>query len=181
MRRAFYSLAKALLLFVLLTVVGVHAWRASAHANLGFNTTESVPLGFYALYGPLPMPPRGAYVCLLGAGKQAPVALQHAIATGLAPSAWRSTPLLKQVVGVAGDAVSYEQGHVFINGHPLPHSAIREADSLGQRLPRPSYPLTLAAGEVWLASQHEHGFDSRYFGPVRTAALTCEGRPLWTF
>jgi conjugative transfer signal peptidase TraF len=170
----------AVLAVILLLAAGVHTWRVSANVNLGFCDTPSVPRGFYALYRPNARPARDSYACLLGTRREAPEALRRAIATGLTPSYFRYRPLLKQVAGLPGDRITYVNDLVHVNGRALPDSTALSEDSLGQKLPSPTYPITLQKGEVWLAAIGR-GFDSRYFGPVRVDALSCTGRPLWTF
>jgi conjugative transfer signal peptidase TraF len=181
MKQALGWISLSLLMLIGTLAAGVHSWRAYAQAELGVCYTPSVPRGLYALYKPSPRPARGSYACLLGVDEQAPFELRKAIATGLAPASGRRTPLLKLVAGVAGDIITYEREQVHVNGRPLVNSKAKRANSLGQRLPMASFPITLGVGEVWLAATHEHGFDSRYFGPVRVEVLRCEGRPLWTF
>jgi type IV secretory pathway protease TraF len=68
---------------------------------------------------------------------------------------------------------------VLINGALLPASVARQGD--GPIQPYADLPRELASGELWLASLHEEGFDSRYFGPVQRAALSCVAEPVWTW
>ena len=154
--------------------------QASGHALL-CNRSPSVPMGFYrARVGAVTGARVGEYVCLLGSGVHAPIALREAIAQGRVPAKWKYEPLLKIVTGVAGDEITYENDRVQINGTSLERSTALLADDHGHPLPRPPYPLVLAPGTVWLSSTHERGFDSRYFGPVSLAALSCVAAPLWT-
>lgn len=145
--------------------------------------SESVPMGVYstrpAERSALVV---GAYVCLPATGESAPRALRAAVASGLVPQAWKHEPLLKRIAAVGGDVVTYVEGQgLRVNGKPQTNSLPLPADSYGNALPRPTWPVTLDNDEVWLTSEHARGFDSRYFGPVNTTALTCVGEPVWTF
>jgi conjugative transfer signal peptidase TraF len=145
--------------------------------------TPSIPMGFYATE-PLHvrLPTVGSYACLDPVHPRAPSVLREGLLYGELPRVWRNG-MMKRVAAVAGDVVSLAEGSqgVAINGVTLPNSVSTERDSAGRRLPRPLYPVVLRSDEVWLASEHPQGFDSRYFGPVRIAALTCVGEPLWTW
>ena len=76
--------------------------------------------------------------------------------------------LLKQVVAVEGDVVSYdaEERSVIVGSTLIPISEIRSQDVMGRAMPSPQFPIRLKPNEAWLASDNERGYDSRYFGPV---------------
>lgn len=76
------------------------------------------------------------------------------------------SPLLKFVVARHKDVIDVRERSLRINGSKIAEAILLEADSLGRPLPRPQYPITLAAGQVWLYSSDPQSFDSRYFGPV---------------
>jgi conjugative transfer signal peptidase TraF len=144
--------------------------------------SESVPMGVYATEDvTTSRVARGAYACLPATSPLAPNALRSAVWSGLVPQSWKREPLLKRVVAVAGDRLTYKRGvGVLVNGEVLADSVALELDSYGNPLPHANYPVVLGQGEVWLSSEHARGFDSRYFGPVRVAALSCVGEPVWT-
>lgn len=78
-----------------------------------------------------------------------------------------SLPLLKRVVGVAGDRVTAADHGVQINGQSLPNSRPLDLDTQGKALPHLRGSFTLKQGEFWAAGEHPNSFDSRYFGPVK--------------
>ena len=164
------------------SLVGLSLVPSAHYAGVRIVTTPSVPMGLYATraLGEDEVPGVGAYVCLPPLSSEGPRALRQAFADGLLPSAWRTRPLLKRVSATAGDVVTYSEAGVLVNGRALPSSVALRVDRQGNALPAPLYPQQLGPSEVWLASEHPRGFDSRYFGPVRVEALTCVGEPLWT-
>ena len=76
--------------------------------------------------------------------------------------------LLKQVVALEGDIVSYDAAEksVTVGETFIPISEIRSRDIMGRAMPSPQFPVRLKPNEAWLASDNERGYDSRYFGPV---------------
>jgi conjugative transfer signal peptidase TraF len=90
-------------------------------------------------------------------------------------------PLLKPIVGLAGDVVELTPDTVIINGTSLTHSATVDHDSQGRPLPHlPWGRYLLAPGEVWVMSTtHPNSWDSRYFGPIREEAVIATATPLW--
>lgn len=143
--------------------------------GLRYNASSSVPRGLY-LVRPFVLAEvgRGAYVCLRAWADAASAALRGT------EWALERKVLLKRAEGLPRDRISDEGGVVAVNGTPLPGSRRLARDSQGRALPRPSLPVRLGETEFWLASS-EGGFDSRYFGPVHRAALSCIAEPLWTF
>jgi conjugative transfer signal peptidase TraF len=91
-------------------------------------------------------------------------------------------PMLKRVVAVEGDLVSYDEGEraVTVNGKYVPMTEILSRDTEERPLPRPLFPVILQKGEVWLSSENIRGYDSRYFGPVSTDLLR-RAKPFWIF
>lgn len=93
-----------------------------------------------------------------------------------------ATPLLKPVVARAGDVVDVSEQGIAVNGHLLPNTAARPADTHGRPLPR--WPLgryIVAPDMVWVASSYEaRSFDSRYFGPIPTSSIRDRVQPLLT-
>lgn len=78
-----------------------------------------------------------------------------------------SMPLIKRVVGVAGDRVTVTNYGVEINGQPVPNSKPLDLDTKGLALPHMRGLFTLKQGEIWTAGEHSNSFDSRYFGLVK--------------
>lgn len=151
--------------------------------------TPSVPVGLYHRHriDQSYEPKLGEYVCIEGWRAEAPALFRATVAAGIVPRDWgRDEPLVKRVAGLPGDVVTYVdepggRGHIEVNGRQLPASERLKHDGGGARLPRPSYPFVLASDEVWLMSDHPRGFDSRYYGPVRHAALGCSTKLLWAW
>ena len=78
-----------------------------------------------------------------------------------------SMPLIKRVVGVAGDQVTATDAGIQINGQPIPNSKPIDLDTKGSALPHLRGFFRLKVGEIWTAGEHENSFDSRYYGPVK--------------
>ena len=78
-----------------------------------------------------------------------------------------SMPLIKRVVGVAGDLVTATDAGIEINGQPVPNSRPLDLDAKGQTLPHVRGFFYLKQGEIWVAGEHPNSFDSRYFGPIK--------------
>jgi len=78
-----------------------------------------------------------------------------------------SMPLIKRVVGVAGDLVTATDAGIEINGLPVPNSRPLDLDARGSALPHLRGTFNLKQGEIWTAGEHPNSFDSRYFGPVK--------------
>jgi conjugative transfer signal peptidase TraF len=154
-------------------------------ADLEIVYTPSVPRGVYRMHDVRARKlERGDYVCLEGWRAAAPEAIRSAARDGQVPLSWvQGERLTKLVAGIPGDRITYAQdaqgGHLEINGVRLPRSTALEHDSAGAKLARPKLPHVLQDGEVWLSSEHERGFDSRYFGPVKIEALACRAELRW--
>jgi conjugative transfer signal peptidase TraF len=82
-------------------------------------------------------------------------------------------PLLKPIIAKPGDVVEVSSLGLSVNGTPLPNTAPLATDTKGRPLEAwPSGRYVVAPGTVWVASPyHRRSFDSRYFGPVSTAAI----------
>lgn len=83
-------------------------------------------------------------------------------------NSWGNVPYMKRVAGLPGDLVEIsEEGFEVVAGKIISTSAIISADGRGNRLQTFPLPVTLASDEVWLVSDIERGFDSRYLGPAK--------------
>ena len=91
-------------------------------------------------------------------------------------------PVLKRVIAKPGELVEISARGISINGSLLPNTTAQSLDSLGRPLtawPFGRYRVTVDT--VWVASTfNARSFDSRYFGPIRTADIKHRLRPLWT-
>ncbi|HEX5661404.1 MAG TPA: S26 family signal peptidase [Polyangiales bacterium] len=143
--------------------------------------TESVPRGLYALRPFEEESARvGQLVCLRANGPDAPRVLREGLAQGRWPASWSLFPFVKRIAAREGARVTAAADGLRVDGATLAHSQRRVSDTRGRALPSPAFPLELGADEVWLSSDVDSGFDSRYFGPAKTAALDCIAEPLWT-
>ncbi len=146
-------------------------------AGIRINTSPSLPMGLYRTTADSSAslvefcPPKQYDQNSAGRGYRA---------TGVCEDG--GAPLLKPVIARPGDVVAVSEAGIAVNGNLLPHTAPQTVDSKGRRLrhwPRGRY--TVAEGTVWVASSYnEYSYDSRYFGPVPTAAIRQYLRPLCT-
>jgi conjugative transfer signal peptidase TraF len=140
--------------------------------RLVYNPSESAPRGWYAL-----VPERHAKT-----GEWVLVHLPKTIARladerGYLPI---HIPILKRIGAKSGEEVCASRRGVFIKGHRVAQ-ALQE-DSRGRPLPQWTACRKLKAQELFLLSSYSpFSFDSRYFGPVKRAAVIGEAIPLWTW
>ena len=136
-------------------------------AGLRLNLTESIPAGLYWERAPVPRSlRRGAIVlaCL-------PIEVaKFARARSYLPRGncrGGTMPVGKIVIATAGDTVTICDAGIRINGALLARSLPLPRDRSGRPLPRLARRrYIMAPGTIWLGSQSEAGFDSRYFGAV---------------
>ena len=145
---------------------------ACAGFGLRFNSTSSMPLGFYRVTSSSLS--RGSYVtvCLPADNPFVPL-MRSRLYEHNGTCASGLTPLIKPVAAVAGDTITLTDRAVYVNGAALGGSATLARDGEGR--PLPSWPrgtYTVAQGTVWLVSTYSRrSLDSRYFGPVPIAAI----------
>ena len=87
------------------------------------------------------------------------------------------TPVLKVVVGVAGDTIKVLKDKVTVNGNVLPGSAPVPMDGNNVPLKIAFGEHVLKAGEVWLMTTSKISYDSRYYGPVLDSGIVATSRP----
>jgi conjugative transfer signal peptidase TraF len=138
-------------------VVSLIADRAPALALV--NESPSLPKGLY-LRRPGAPPERGAIVAI----NQPPATRAYLASLGMPGE----VVLIKRVTATGGDRVCRVGDRVVAGGRTL--IALRR-DRTGVALPVWSDCRTLAADELFLAGDTASSFDSRYFGPVRRAAV----------
>jgi conjugative transfer signal peptidase TraF len=73
-------------------------------------------------------------------------------------------PLIKRVVGIAGDKICRRGQDILINGITV--AVAQRSDGLGRELPKWQGCHILMKDNVFLLQDHPQSFDSRYFGPV---------------
>jgi conjugative transfer signal peptidase TraF len=163
---------------VWLTVLAVLALAAAGANGLRYNSTDSMPHGWYRNVDSGDHARKGDLVI---AAPPHTVAFSCAVQRGYFKG---SDLLLKHLVAVEGDRLDIDEGGVRVNGVPLPHSRPLERDKVGRPLPQvylPDYPLQ--AGEILLMSDSScpWNFDGRYFGPIPRACIQGVVRPVWTW
>jgi conjugative transfer signal peptidase TraF len=84
-----------------------------------------------------------------------------------------AAPLLKPVIARTDDVVEVSARGISVNGTLLPNTAPLASDTKGRHLEAwPSGRYVVDPGTIWVASSyHPRSFDSRYFGPLPTAAI----------
>jgi conjugative transfer signal peptidase TraF len=146
-------------------------------AGIRINTSPSLPMGLYRITAD----PAASLVefCPPMQYDQSSVARGYRT-SGMCPDG--GAPLLKPVIARAGDVVELSEAGIAVNGNVLPHTAARAVDSKGRTLrPWPAGRYVVTAGTIWLASSYnDYSYDSRYFGPVPTAAILHPLRPVCT-
>ena len=177
-----HSRSRALLVLAALSACGLAAlaWAAFVQPlpRLVYNPSDSVAVGWYRVEplsqraGSLPLPLSVGSIVLIGLP---PDAAALAARRGYLPT---HVPLLKRVGAVAPQHVCVFDALVWIDGVPV--AAVLAADRLGRPLPSWPHCRRLEAGELFLlSSTNPVSFDSRYFGPVRAAAVIGVAHPLW--
>ncbi|WP_375600391.1 conjugative transfer signal peptidase TraF [Devosia sp. Naph2] len=130
------------------------------------NLTPSAPVGLWRIE-PLNRSPEigdRIFVCLPD-GPAVRLALQrHYLPRGLCPSG--GSPLIKSVAATGGQTVTIVD-HVQIDGQRLLGSLVLSADAAGRVMPRYAGGI-VGNNTVYLHSDFQGSYDSRYFGPVPT-------------
>lgn len=136
---------------------------------LVWNASASAPIGLYRVLPGKPVP--GDLVLV-----HTPESVrQLAAERGYLP---QNVPLVKRIVAARGDVVCAAGDAIFANGRVVAERLIR--DRLGRPLPSWRGCHLLDDGEVFLLMEGvADSFDSRYFGPVPTAAIIGRLAPLW--
>lgn len=155
--------------------------------GLRYNDTPSAPLGWYWRRSvPASGPELGDFVAACPPAWVTPVRFPfYERGHGHDRCPGGGQPLIKRIAAVPGDTVVETVAGVKVNGRLLPLSVpMIVAPVTGMRLPRPMGRWVLPAGHYWLYGPGatpgwaRYSFDSRYFGPVRLAAIRGVLRPL---
>lgn len=166
--RRWWLLTVAALAVALLALAAWRPWPAW----LVYNPSASAPRGWYAQRPLRDLRPGTPVFAWLPTD-----AAELAHARGYLP---RHLPILKRIGAIGGQQVCVRDGLVRIDGRVV--ALLRNRD--GRSRPLIAWPgcRALAGDEVFLfGARHPASFDSRYFGPVRRAALLGEAVPLWTW
>ena len=103
------------------------------------------------------------------------------MASVLRPYVPANLPLIKRVAAISGDVVQAGAHGVYVNGRLWPDSVPLTHDQEARSLrPYPFGVYRVAAGRLWVMSNHPRGLDSRYFGPVPASSVISRPTPLAT-
>jgi conjugative transfer signal peptidase TraF len=158
-----------------IAVLAAPALHAPA-ARWVYNPSDSVPRGWYRIES------AGTAADALHVGDivlaRLPIEVAVlAVQRGYLPE---GIPLLKRIGAIAPQRVCIAERTVYVDDVPV--ALAREADGLGRRLPLWSHCRVLRAGELFLLSAtNPASFDSRYFGPIDTAAVHGRAQLMWTW
>ena len=88
-------------------------------------------------------------------------------------------PMIKKVMGIPGDHVTLSN-YVYINGKKINNSIIFQKDSKNRSLPK-SNDCIVQPDAVWVISDSQYGFDSRYFGSIPISNVKGFIDPVWVW
>lgn len=86
-----------------------------------------------------------------------------------------NVPLIKRVVGVAGDEICSHGRNISVNGIGM--GVAKSEDLFGRVLPVWQGCNTLADDQIFVVNFHPYSFDGRYFGPIDRSLII--GRAVW--
>jgi conjugative transfer signal peptidase TraF len=151
------------------------ALYASA-ARWVYNPSDSVPRGWYRIE-PVESSQPALHVGGIVLARLSAEVAALAARRGYLPD---RIPLLKRIGAMAPQRVCMAQRTVYVDHVPV--ALARGADGQGRSLPLWSHCRTLRDGELFLLSAtNPASFDSRYFGPIDTAAVIGRAQPMWTW
>jgi len=128
--------------------------------KLVYNASKSAPLGFY--WVDQQAAPRQEFVLVYVPKRVRDlVEKREYLPSGI--------PLIKRVVGIAGDTVCRRGRTILINGVTV--AVAKMKDNKGRALPNWQGCHVLTAGEIFLLQDHPQSFDGRYFGPVKQSLI----------
>lgn len=93
--------------------------------------------------------------------------------------------LVKRVIGLPGETLSYKNGQLYINGEPIEEDFLDQAyvEECGQYFMSDVAPITLDEDEYYcLGDNRPASSDSRYYGPFKKENIRSKGvLILWPF
>jgi len=146
--------------------ISIAIYQIYGWLGLRLNVSPSLRVGVYIVSD------AGTLVEFCPAEPFAAMALNRGYRTrGTCPDG--GTPLLKPVVAIPGDVVDVSEAGLDVNNVRIPNTAPLAADSKGRSLAHWPFGRYVVAPEtVWVASSYSpRSFDSRYFGPLSSAAV----------
>jgi len=160
-------LAVTALAVITIAATGAVEWPT----KLIWNATASAPIGFYTVE-PADRPTVPELVAVM---PPEPLA-GFMVARGYVG---RGVPLLKRVVGIAGQRVCRTGRTITVDGIEMGDALTR--DSIGRELPVWQGCRVIADGEIFLMNWDVHdSLDGRYFGPIPASFVIGRVLPLWT-
>jgi conjugative transfer signal peptidase TraF len=155
-------------LVLVATGVSVGTFQLCGFLGLRINTSPSLPIGLY-------IATTNGSANLVEFCPAEPFASLSIIRGYRDPGTCRDggAPLLKPVIAKAGDVIELSARGISVDGVFLSNTAPLTRDTKGRPLEAwPFGRFLVATGTVWVASSyHPRSFDSRYFGPISTAAI----------
>jgi conjugative transfer signal peptidase TraF len=152
-------------------------WLGLATGAVRWNSDRSLPRGIYLAEHRSPAPLDLVLVC--PPSTFAAFALsRHYLRAGPCPGGVK--PLGKIVLGSAGDLVELSAEGLSLNGRLVAGSKPQPGDAKGR--PLPHYPFgryRIERERLWVFTPHPRSLDSRYFGPVASAAVEAVLSPFW--
>jgi conjugative transfer signal peptidase TraF len=138
--------------------------------RLVWNASASAPVGLYAVSPGAALQRGDMVIAWLPAQARQLAARRHYL-----PS---NVPLVKRVVGMAGDRICAVDRVVTLNGRPV--AIRRAADAEGRDLPAWQGCIRLRPGMVFLLmTETPNSFDGRYFGATLAQDIIGKATPLW--
>jgi len=163
------------------TIVGIAAMvlgGVGIATGIWFNTTKSIPVGFY-LASSAPVE-KGAYVlvCPPQTDIFEEAKARNYIRSG--PCHGGYGYMMKRVLAAKNDILTVSDDGVYVNDIMLPLSKPLNADLGGRPLPRfRADNYTLGKAEILIMSDVSGtSFDSRYFGPINISQIKTVIRPV---
>jgi len=137
-----------------------------------------MPRGVYR-FAPVSLE-RGSWVVFCLVGEVAQVARERAYVRPGECQESGLMPAMKQVGAVPGDQVKLSPKGFRVNGEPL-GGPLKEFDRSGRVLSLTQFgEFEVGPETYWVWSvNHEVGWDSRYFGPIRRDQIIGGAEPVW--
>lgn len=138
--------------------------------RLLWNHSASAPIGLYLVSPGAPLVPGDMVVAWPPRPARALAASRHYLPAGV--------PLVKRVVGGAGDTVCARGDTVMLDGTVIARRLA--ADPSGRPLPHWEGCMRLRQGSYFLLmTLRPDSFDGRYFGATQERDIIGKARPLW--
>lgn len=165
-----------------IVAIGLFVIGAVFHlSGLRFNTTKSVPLGFYWISNkPVTV---GSYVMFCPPPKEPFIEAKKRGYLTVGVCEGNFSYMMKKVLAAKNDNVLVNASGVYVNSRLLGLSKPFDFDGVGRAMPRyPETKYTLQDGELLLMSDvSSTSFDARYFGPVHQSQINTVITPIFTW